>query len=159
MTIHLSSSSWLSLVIVVSGCLSSTTPLPVPPTMDPEQVFSEAQNGVSVVIDGAVGAIDPSTTEMRVTNAGEAISVPPPVVTFSAEADGSFQVEVAGFASDRYFFEALTDEEDLFLVALTFSVDGAAVVVDPGPDSDDDGSPDAIDCAPLDDTIGGSRCP
>ena len=53
---------------------------------------------------------------------------------------------------------AHTEEDDIFLAAISAGV-GAVQVVDAGPDTDGDGSPDAIDCAPEDDEYRGRRCP
>lgn len=142
---------------MLAGC--TTTPLPIPPTMDPDLVGSDPVNGPSVRIVGQPEALDQPGT-IRVTHVGEPVDgTIPEIVVITTGDDGSFDVTVAGLPEDRYFFEFLGDHADIFLVALTFGMDGPAGVADPGPDADNDGSPDEVDCAPEDDTITGSRCP
>ncbi|MDH5492954.1 MAG: MopE-related protein [Myxococcales bacterium] len=71
--------------------------------------------------------------------------------------DGSFEIlGLPGLPTDIYYFEAISDVSDAFLVALQ-EVEGAIVVAEVG-DRDGDGSPDAVDCAPENSTRGGSRC-
>ena len=64
-----------------------------------------------------------------------------------------------GNGSELFYFELITPDEDLFLIALQGGFDGPTQEADPGPDRDHDGSPDAIDCAPDDDSYRGQRCP
>ena len=88
--------------------------------------------------------------------------MPEPVVfeeAVTAE-DGSFSLSLGGVFSDGLFYiEFLLEEGDTFVMAVTRGDDGTAVEAEPGPDADDDGSPDRIDCAPTDDSYGGQNCP
>jgi hypothetical protein len=145
-------------LIASAGCF--TTPLPIPPTMDPERIDLDAQNGPSTQITGGSGAVDPgdeASNQLRITSVGEPIDGPP-FVEVEIAPDGSFSANVPGAAENRFYFELITPDEDIFLIALQGGMDGPSEAVDPGPDRDDDGSPDAIDCAPDDDTVTGRRC-
>jgi len=54
--------------------------------------------------------------------------------------------------------DQISADEDVFFAAIVIDEAGNISEGDPGPDSDDDGSPDEIDCAPDDATLGGQRC-
>jgi len=144
---------------VLCSCL--TTPLPMPPTVDPDSVHMEDGADTTIVVTGDEGSVDPGGTEVRVTRVGEPIdALRPERVALVTEEDGSFEAVVLGSATvDRVFFEELTEDQDRFIIAIRRGPDGRGVEADPGPDRDDDGSPDAIDCAPDDPGVGGRRCP
>lgn len=146
-----------ALALALSACV--TTPLPLPPSMDPNQVKAEASDGGEpVLVWGGPGAFDQGGFGLRVTAVEEPTWGSPPEHGETAVGeDGSFAVTLLGSDTATYYFEALLEDEDLFLLAA--DLDGRdLVVVDPGPDRDGDGSPDAIDCAPDDETVGGRRC-
>lgn len=144
----------------LAGCV--TTPVPVPPTVVEVDLgkidIQDEIDAPYVPISGGPGSIDPPDTRIRITNA-EAEPPPPSFVELVPNEDGSFSVSAPGPAASRYFIEALTDDDDIFLVAIASSPEGGVVAVDPGGDADDDGSPDAIDCAPEDEAYRGQRCP
>jgi hypothetical protein len=138
-----------------------TTPLPIPPTVDPD-LITITPDAAGVIITGSEGAVDPGGVDVRVSYRDPDIdSVPILTATAATGDDGSFEVAIGGAPTDLYYIEILLADEDLFAVAITAGDDagGAAVEADPGPDADSDGSPDEIDCAPLDETLGGQRCP
>jgi hypothetical protein len=151
----------ICLVLLLPSCL--TTPLPVPPNIEPEArpelITLEPQDGATL-IRGSAGAIEPPESVIRVSYGGEPIdSVPPEREELLVGEDGSFQSWLRGDRTSVYYIEAILEDEDRFLVAITGAADDVgAEEADPGPDSDDDGSPDRIDCAPLDETITGRRC-
>lgn len=151
---------WIALGAVALVCCV-TTPVPVPPTVvdiDLGKVDIEDEiDAPFVLIAGGPGSIDPPDTLIRITNA-EAEDPPDAFVEFVPDADGSFSTSVPGMSASRYFVEAITEDDDVFLMAFANGPTGV-VAADPGPDSDDDGSPDAIDCAPEDDAYRGRRCP
>lgn len=148
----------------VVSCISR--PLPIPPTIepevDPDKITIESLDrgpGQAVRVAGGAGAIDPPGTVIRVTCV---VPETPPTTSGSSEItteeDGSFEVNINDVGPGICYFEALLDDEDLFFAALRSTIEGNTIVADPGPDADGDGSPDAIDCAPDDDAIGGQRC-
>jgi hypothetical protein len=138
-----------------------TTPVPVPPTVDIDLSKVDVEDEIDsqfVQISGGPGSIDPPDALLRITNA-EADAPPDAFVEFVPSADGSFSVVVPGLPAPRYYIEMIVEDDDLFLMAIASGPTGGVVVVDPGPDADRDGSPDAIDCAPEDDRYRGRRCP
>ncbi len=146
-----------------AGCL--TTPLPVPPTIEPEahpeHITIEDHDG-GVLITGEAGAFEPPDSTIRVSYGDEPIdSLPPQRAEVVVGDDGSFQGWVMGGFRNRYFIEILLEDEDLFVMAITGDIDDSprAIETEAGPDRDGDGSPDEIDCAPDDETLGGRRCP
>lgn len=155
------------LAVITAGALTFgcvATPLPLPPNVDPELVTIEQTGTESVTIQGARGAIEPGNQIVRIT------SVTPPDVIgrvrqnewieLLAGNDGSFVAALVGTRQgDIFFFEALEEDEDLFLIALEGGEGSSAVEANPGDDSDGDGSPDYIDCSPGDDALAGRRCP
>lgn len=73
--------------------------------------------------------------------------------------DGSFSVSVDGAMRDQLHYVELIERTDDVFVGAVVGDEGTSVVLgDPGPDGDRDGSPDAIDCAPSDETLRGQRC-
>lgn len=152
-------SFWL-LGIMLVACV--TTPLPIPPTVDPERLSLSDTNGPAVEVRGGPGAVDPgdeSSNLIRVTRVGEPVDGEVPLFEeVEINDDGSFVAHVAGVSSDRFYIELVTTVQDIFLLAVQGGFDGPVSSTDPGPDRDGDGSPDAIDCAPDDETISGQRC-
>jgi len=147
----------IALLGLVAACV--TTPLPLPPTMDPERISLEQGDEQTVIVRGAAGAASPGGIELRVTPVeSPPLSAPPEFGEVRVEEDGSFEVVVFGEIVDTFYFEALEEDEDIFLIAVTGAYGGVAEV-DAGPDRDGDGSPDPIDCAPDDDRFSGHRCP
>jgi hypothetical protein len=141
----------LSLLALGSGCLG--TPLPDPPSFSGEAItLSESPQPDTVRLVGDPHALNPGGVTLRIT------TPPAPGELVATNADGSFGRIVPGAAGDRIFFEIIDTEEDRFVGAFMAPLGGRLVAVDPGPDTDADGSPDAIDCAPTDDTVGGQRC-
>ncbi len=154
----------LVLALLVPSCM--TTPLPIPPTLTVEvnaiSIETDARGGVTIT--GFEGAIMPGGEDVRMTYGGmPSDSAPPDLDEFTIAHDGSFQTWLQGSDFETYFIEHLWTTEDIFLLAITGNREidspGATIVADPGGDSDGDGSPDQIDCAPLDETYGGQRCP
>lgn len=145
------------ITILCWGCVA--TPLPHPPTLDTDLVTLEDEGEGQVVMEGSEGAASPPGLELRVT------WVPGPTTMGIPEfwesvvgSDGSFYMPMSGLRSDYYYVEALITDEDLFLVAVTGGSGVSVVEIDPGDDRDSDESPDEIDCAPDDPTMGGQRC-
>jgi hypothetical protein len=144
----------LAIVIALalsSGCVA--TPLPTPPTYDVQRmtlVQSEAPDAVDV--RGAPGAIGGLPPIVRVSG-------PRAWAESSVAGDASFEIrELTGALAETFYLEAVLDDRDVFLVAFTDGPGDSITPVDPGPDADGDGSPDAIDCAPDDPMVGGRRC-
>jgi hypothetical protein len=157
--------SWC-VALCVAGCV--TTPLPIPPTLtvDVNQIDLGRDDRGGVEIIGRPGAIDPGGEDVRMTSGSDIDSAEPEFDEFTVNDDGSFQTWLRGDPSNIFFIEHIWTSEDIFVTAIFgFSeVDGPdvpyeALIADPGADSDGDGSPDAIDCAPLDETLSGRRCP
>jgi len=152
---------WL-LGIVLGACV--TTPLPIPPTVDPERLSLEDtnSNGPAVQVQGGPGAVDPgdeNSNRIRVTQIGEPVSGGlPHFEEVEINEDGSFVALVSGLSSDLFYIELITTSQDIFLITVHGGFDGPVESTDPGPDRDGDGSPDAIDCAPDDESVGGQRC-
>jgi hypothetical protein len=141
----------LCLLALGSGCLG--TPLPDPPSFSGEGITLRdvAQIG-AVRLVGDPATVNPGGLTLRVT------TPPSAGVLVATNADGSFARILPGAPGDRIFFELIFPDEDRFVGAFMAPFGGRLVPVDPGPDGDDDGSPDLIDCAPTDDAIGGQRC-
>ncbi len=144
-------------VAVLTGCV--TTPVPVPPTVDVDLTTIDIWDDIDtpfIQITGGLGAIDPPDTTIRITTVAD--DTPPhPSIEIVPNDDGSFtaNVELGG----RYYLEAITEDDDVFLLAIANGPEGEVISVPAGDDSDDDGSPDVIDCAPEDDRYRGQRCP
>lgn len=130
------------------------TPLPTPPSADPSLMSLFQVRDGKVTLLGEDGAIDPGDADilsLRVTGAGAWTQVP-------VDPRGSFSATLPGLVTEVFYLEAIVEERDIFLVAVTGSADDSVIAVDPGPDSDDDGSPDVIDCASDEPNITGRRC-
>lgn len=138
--------------LALGSCVA--TPLPTPPTADVRQMsLVEAGQPERVDLLGAAGALSGELLALRVSSDRDARETP-------VSPDGSFAVRGLGAAGPPVLYlEALTDEADVFLVAVTAGPGTSAVETTPGPDRDGDGSPDAVDCAPDDGMFGGQRCP
>jgi hypothetical protein len=107
-----------------------------------------------ITLSGTPGAIVPGdATMMRIT------AYPSSATIATVAADGSFSAQLGGVRLDTIYLELLLPDEDLFLMAVTGAAGDSVIDTAPGPDRDSDGSPDAIDCAPDDGTLGGRRCP
>jgi len=152
----------LLLTILAAGaCSCSATPLPQPPVeyeLDASKVEQSTDGGEAIVISGTAGAVSPGSVRIRITP-GETDS--DPVLepgNADVSADGSFTTFVISPAANTFFFEALEADADVFFAAIRVDDAGNIEDADPGPDSDEDGSPDAIDCAPEDGTQHGQRC-
>lgn len=148
------------LVGALSSCVA--TPLPQPPnvTVDPELIDLVEVSPDMVELQGRPGAVEPGETELRSTVPPDPIlRVPSRVVEFQAAVDGSFSTQSLGTREDEFYLEAILDDEDLFLLRFTGGPGTSIEALDPGPDSDGDGTPDIVDCAPTDETITGQRCP
>ncbi|NUP11421.1 MAG: hypothetical protein HOW73_35700 [Polyangiaceae bacterium] len=149
----------LVLIGIVGAAWSCTaTPLPVPPVEYELDVEKLEVTDQPLVFEGNPGAVTPGDVEIRITPG------PPdgdPVVedgTGTVAADGSFTILVESPLPNIFFFEAIEEDEDVFFGAVRVDAAGNVEEADPGPDGDDDGSPDAIDCAPTDPERGGRRC-
>ncbi len=130
------------------------TPLPTPPTAAPANMslVEGAQPG-EFDLSGEPGAITGELLRLRVTSDGASREVP-------VAMDGSFEaLALPAIGPPTLYLEALTLDDDIFLVAVTRGPGTTAVATDAGPDRDMDGSPDVIDCAPDDTTLVGQRCP
>jgi hypothetical protein len=136
------------------------TPLPQPPgfQLDVELVDAEPSD-LTVVFDGAPGALTPGSVDLRITPGPTDSDPILEIGTGPVAADGSFSIVVVSPLENTFFVEALTAQEDVFVAAVAIDAGGTVTEVDPGPDTDEDGSPDAVDCAPDDPNLSGQRCP
>lgn len=144
--------SLLALVVVVlTGWGGScATPLPDPPDVDTAKM-SLVSADTSVTLEGQDGAMSPGSFTLRVTNPAALTAVEVPV-----DAQGAFTATLPGAVDDPLWLESA--DSDQFLGAVGTDGGGGVVPVDSGADSDDDGSPDAVDCAPDDNQVQGSAC-
>jgi len=148
---------WMRTTLLAALCLAFAncvaTPLPTPPTADPARMsLVEGGQPEQVDLRGEAGAIDGDLLMLRVSSGTGAREVP-------VAMDGSFEVlALPATSPPTLYLEALTVDDDVFLVALTRGMGTTAVETSPGADRDMDGSPDAIDCAPDDAMLVGSRC-
>ncbi len=139
------------LLVWLASCVA--TPLPDPPSVDSAQMTLVAQDPMTVTLAGQAGAIDPGGITLRVSNP----AAPPFAgVEVAVDAQGAFSASLPGVVSDPIFLEDATTEQ--LLAAVGTDGAGGVIEVDPGPDSDNDGSPDIVDCDDADDTTLGSAC-
>jgi hypothetical protein len=141
----------LILAVLAAGCLA--TPLPTPPSIDTQRMSLTDSAGVPGAIDlrGGPGAVRGDADLLRVTSAFVWVE------TVVAE-DGSFEVrELRARPFDALYIEAI-GADDVFLIAVRRDSGDAVTEADAGADTDGDGSPDRIDCAPDDDTFEGRTC-
>jgi len=136
-------------ITAIGGC--NATPLPLPPTAVPDRMSLVQSAPDEITLTGRSGAISPGNSSLRVTARAGFIET-------TVEANGAFSAILVGSRSELLFLEVLLDREDAFVVAVTGSTADTVAVTSPGPDRDGDRSPDAVDCAPNDATLGGRRC-
>ncbi len=143
----------LFVLLALPGCIA--TPLPEPPSADPGAMTLTETQPAGIRLAGTSGAITPGSIRMRVTDPSTAATGGR--VEVDVGADGAFGADLPGATTDVLYLEQVGPDRDLFFAAVQAS-GTAAVSADPGPDSDGDGSPDAIDCAPLDRTLIAREC-
>ncbi|MFO0680423.1 MAG: hypothetical protein U0234_00155 [Sandaracinus sp.] len=139
----------LTLALAFVGCVG--TPLPDPPSFSSLTSWSATPQPGTLRFVGRPGAA-PASTTLRFTDppaAGELVL---------SNADGSFGRILAAAPGDTVYVERVGAAEDTLLGAFLVSANGTLTEVPPGADGDDDGSPDAIDCAPADPLHGGQHC-
>jgi hypothetical protein len=131
------------------------TPLPDPPSFSESLVVADdgPMAGETRLV-GAAHAVRPGGITLRIT-------VPPAAgVLVSTNANGSLGRVLTAMPTDTFYVEAVESDADRFLGAFRAPMAGSALArVSAGPDGDGDGSPDAIDCAPMDPAHAGRRCP
>lgn len=144
-------------LLALAACVA--TPLPQPPTfeLDVDAIDAESADA-GVTFTGSEGALRPGSVDLRITPGPTDSDPVLELGTGPVDADGSFTVFVVSPLENTFFVEALTDDEDIFVGAITVDATGDVVEADPGPDTDGDGSPDEIDCAPDDPDVRGQRC-
>jgi hypothetical protein len=155
----------LSVVLLTLTSLASceSTPLPQPPTdyhLDPQKIGFETSGPRVVAVIGQPGAVSVGGITLRISPI-EDPPTPSPVAagTATIAGDGSFTIEVDGRLENLFYFEAIELQRDVYFgVVRGIEPGGPGGGADPGPDTDEDGSPDAIDCAPDDPDVGGQRC-
>ena len=137
----------------VAACIA--TPLPTPPSVDTERLSLTQADAERVTLVGEERAVQvDGIARLRVSGARAWTEVP--VSEF-----GAFTATLPGQLADIYYLEAIIEDEDLFLIALSTPSGGGGGPVeerDSGTDRDGDGSPDAVDCAPDDASRSGRRC-
>jgi hypothetical protein len=145
------------IAVLLWACVA--TPLPFPPTLDADLVTLTADGESAVVLEGSAGAIAPDDADLRVTWVpGPSSAGTPSRSTTTADGAGAFSVRMAGQRSDYYYIEVITPDDDVFVGAVTGGPGVSVAELEGVADGDDDGSPDDIDCAPADPTVGGRRC-
>ncbi|MFO0548822.1 MAG: hypothetical protein U0271_10565 [Polyangiaceae bacterium] len=145
--------SFLSALVAAaftSWVASCATPLPDPPDVDTAQMSLVAAD-TSVTLEGQNGALNPGGFTLRVTDTVSLTAVEVPV-----DAQGAFTATVLGSIDDPLWLESADSDE--FLGVVGTDGGGGVVPLDSGADSDSDGSPDAVDCAPNDNQVEGSAC-
>jgi hypothetical protein len=130
------------------------TPLPDPPELDSAAFSIEQIDVANVTLAGSSQSLDPGSFTLRITNPTTAEAGR---VTTLVDAQGAFSATLAGVSSDTYFLEQVEPNGDIFIGAVAGS-GGKGVAEVSVTDSDGDGSPDAIDCAPDDGGVRGSEC-
>lgn len=144
-------------LFALAACVA--TPLPQPPSFELDVDLVEAEyEGAAVTFTGSAGALTPGGVGLRVSPGATDSDPPLELGSAEVEADGSFVVFVVSPEDNVFFFEVITDDADIFVGAVSIDAEGNVIETDAGPDSDDDGSPDEIDCAPDDATVSGQRC-
>lgn len=159
----------LLLVLLAIGCIA--TPLPQPPIEYALDVHAVEVRGGNpnmtttvVTIVGKPGAIRPGGIRIRFTKLPTPNQdILPSLDLVNVAEDGSFAVSAVAGATSTFLIEAVEADQDVYVDAISFTIlpDGRSSGVvrgEPGPDSDGDESPDAVDCAPDDPAIQGSRC-
>lgn len=146
----------LSVLALPLGLACVGTPLPDPPSARPEAMTLTPEDP-NVRLTGRMSAIElagrPSGT-LRVSNPTTDARV-----LVAVAADGTFTGALPGVTTDVLYLELVEAPSDLFLVAVSGFGTGDGVTMAPaGPDGDMDGSPDAVDCAPADDTLRAREC-
>lgn len=141
------------ILLVTALCASAcnATPLPQPPSIESAQLELRPSDDATVLAASEGAVSDGFNGEVRVTaGAGRTAR--------TVNADGSFLVSIPGAAlSDVHYIELIQGNEELYILAVQ-DLGGGTVLAPPGPDEDADGSPDAIDCAPTDETLVGQQC-
>lgn len=142
----------IGLLVLYAGCIA--TPLPTPPTADVSKMtLIEGAQPDEVDLHGVADAITGELLSLRVSSSLSSAET-------TVAVDGSFDViGLPAMLPPLLYLEAITADEDVFLVAVERGAGTSVLEADAGPDRDFDGSPDAIDCAPDDPMLAGSRCP
>jgi Cys-rich repeat protein len=142
----------IAAVSQAGGCFA--TPLPDPPSLTTSAMtLVEAAQPDRLIFSGADGAVGLGAIDMRVRSSSGGTAV---VATSST---GSFRVTVGGTITDvLYLEEVVATGPDVFLGAVRSAGGGAVAPVPETPDLDGDGSPDAIDCDPIDRDIVSVEC-
>lgn len=147
-------------IVLAPAC--GVTPVPQPPlerTLHPENITIVQIAIEDVAVVGQEGAIVPGDVDVRITfEPTNVVLFPLPFGTTHVDERGAFSQNLPTERDSKFHFEALESDRDVFLGTITGGPGDTAVSTDPGPDRDDDGSPDAIDCAPDDPSVGGQRC-
>ncbi len=134
----------------LASCVA--TPLPDPPSLDTAEMSLTVGEEMTVTLVGQDQSITPGGFTLRVTNP----TVVPRSVEVPVDAQGAFSASLPGVLSDTLYLEDA--ETDRFIAAVGSDSAGGVLERDAGPDGDNDGSPDIVDCAPADDTVLGSAC-
>ena len=154
-TRRLALTTGLAVVVAMAADACSVRPVPEPPSSvaDANSMRISQASTEAVRVTGLVGAIAKPGLTLRVSNptARDRSHV-------SVGQDGSFVVVLQGLTSDTFYLEALASGTDDFLIAITAGEGDSVVEADAGSDLDGDDSPNAIDCAPHNPVVGGSRC-
>lgn len=149
---------FLSLSLLGGSAACVATPIPQPPdiALDVTKIRFELAGGYVVAVIGEAGAIEPGNFQLRITPVADPPSdVQIEIGASDVASDGSFSVLVLGQTTNFFYFEAIGPTGDTYFGTIQGD---PPEEVDPGPDTDEDGSPDRIDCAPDDPTRQGSRC-
>ena len=133
------------MLLALASCVA--TPLPDPPSVRPGAMSLTSTQPDLLQLAGTDGAIGDGVTRLRVTDSRTAEAGGRVETTVSAA--GAFSAMLAGTLADTLYLEAVAPTGDTFVAAVALS-GGVVVEVSAGADTDSDGSPDAVDCAPLD---------
>ena len=141
-------------LLIATAC--SADPLPQPPLVETERLRVLEIEGGARIQGGPMALRDPDGADLfgdaRVRSMGAS-------GRSSIAADGAFSVDLPGTSrTDVFALEYVGPDADVYLLSFTSVAGGAIMSVDPGPDRDADGSPDALDCAPDDRTRRGEEC-